>query len=90
MISDSIVPVVLCRRFIIWEGRDIIPCPKPSSMATSQVQSIIDSRLTNTLVETCILHRERCRKAMYISTDGRTVWLHVRIEDNPKYYKYSL
>jgi hypothetical protein len=58
-------------------GKDAIltiPCPKLRAVwPPLTVQSIIDSRLTNTLVETCILHRERCRKAMYISTDGRTV-----------------
>jgi hypothetical protein len=74
MISDSIVPVVLCRRFIIWgrtryyshvqKLRAVWPPPRFSQ--------IIDSRL-KTLLWNVYSPSRRCRKPMYISTDGRTV-----------------
>jgi hypothetical protein len=92
MISDSIVPV-LCRRFIIWEGRDI----DYSMSKTEQYGHLSQFSRSSTLdLQTLLWRRvfsiaKDAGKPMYISTDGRTVpWLHVRIEDNPKYYKYSL
>jgi hypothetical protein len=76
-------------------GKDAIltiPCPKLravwpplkfSRSSTLDLQTLLWRRVFSIAKD--------AGKPMYISTDGRTVpWLHVRIEDNPKYYKYSL
>jgi hypothetical protein len=77
-------------------GKDAIltiPCPKNSEQYGHLSQF---SRSSTLDLQTLLWRRvfsiaKDAGKPMYISTDGRTVpWLHVRIEDNPKYYKYSL
>lgn len=77
-------------------GKDallVVPCPKSSEKyghlsqfsrsSSLDLQSVLWRRVFN-------IAKEDAGSPVYISTDGRSIpWLHVRIENNPKYYKHA-